>query len=186
MNQWEKKSAVMRRYDATAQIYDIRYEAEQKTKMKAALKHMKVRSSDIALDVGCGTGLFFSHISDKVAATVGIDISRKNLKIAKQRSRTSSNVLLVLADADDMPFPPDTFDLSFAFTVIQNAPKPARMVQEIRRVTKQRGQIVVTALKKVIDPATFEQILTLGGLKPNLVCSDNMPCGVAICTAVTR
>ena len=41
MNGWLKKRRVMRRYDLTAEMYDMRYAEEQAAKIRAGLKHVE-------------------------------------------------------------------------------------------------------------------------------------------------
>ena len=52
------------------------------------------------------------------------------------------------ADADHLPFKEEFFDVVFAFTVLQNMPKPSETLDELKRVAKVGGRVVVTGLKK--------------------------------------
>ena len=124
MNKWNQKRRIMRRYDLTARMYDERYAEEQAAKYQAALEHLNITSHSIILDVGCGTGLFFSRIAAEAQTVVGVDISRLLLLQAKKRSRRFRNVYLVQADADHLPFSDNRFGVVFAFTLLQNMPKP--------------------------------------------------------------
>ena len=65
----------MRRYDLTAQMYDARYAEEQTVKYHVALKHL-IFSQVSVLDVGCASGLLFSHVAAEAQTVVGVDISR--------------------------------------------------------------------------------------------------------------
>ncbi|MEJ2079969.1 MAG: methyltransferase domain-containing protein, partial [Acidobacteriota bacterium] len=88
------------------------------------LLHLPEVNSTV-LDVGCGTGLFFSHIATEAQTVVGVDISRLLLLQAKERVRDFPSVLLVQADADHLPFRDACFNVVLAFTVLQNMPKPS-------------------------------------------------------------
>ncbi len=125
MSGWSKKRAIIRRYDVTAHLYDMRYAEEQSAKIDAALKTAKIARNGMALDVGCGTGLLFKHVAGKTKALIGLDISRKTLQQAKTRAKDYSNVHLILADADYMPLRRNTFSNVFALTLVQNTPNPA-------------------------------------------------------------
>lgn len=164
MDEWVKKRRVMRDYDITAHIYDIRYEEEQTAKITAALKHLEIDNRSLVLDVGCGTGLLFNHITEK-AGIVGLDISRKTLRHAKKRAASFHNTHLICADADHMPFKRNLFDDVFAFTVLQNTPDPQATLNEVRRVAKPNSSIVVTGLKKCFSRTSFDLLLNSSGLQ---------------------
>src|SRR5208337_435705 len=115
MNAWDKKRDIMRRYDVTARIYDMRYAEEQAAKIEAALEHVEVKAG-VVLDVGCGTGILFSYVADKARMTVGVDVSKKTLLKARERARNHASVHLVCADADNMPLRNKVFDRAFAIT----------------------------------------------------------------------
>ena len=85
MLEWKAKKKTMRHYELQADIYDVQYIDEQKAKIEEILKFMKLEKSDYVLDLGCGTGFLFNHISEKVELLLGLDISQKVLKLAKRR-----------------------------------------------------------------------------------------------------
>jgi ubiquinone/menaquinone biosynthesis C-methylase UbiE len=181
MNAWDKKRKIMRRYDVTAQIYDARYTEEQTAKIEAALKHVKV-DSGIILDAGCGTGILFGYVAEKARTTVGADISRKTLAEAKKRAQACEGVHLLLADSDNMPLRDRIFDKVFAITLIQNIPRPAQTLKEIRRVAKDEALIIVTGLKRVFTKHMFEGLLRNANLRITAIETEGLKCYVAVCT----
>lgn len=164
MSKWKQKRSVMRRYDLTAQMYDQRYCEEQEAKYQTALEGLTITRSSVVLDVGCGTGLFFSHVPDKAAAVVGVDVSRGLLLQAKERARSRDNVFVVQADADHLPFKQGFFRFVFAFTVLQNMPKPLETLMEIKRVAMPEASVVVTGLKRAVDLEVLGEWLEHAGL----------------------
>lgn len=189
MTEWSQKRSVMRRYDLTAKIYDMRYAGEQAAKIEAALKtleSLKVEGNSSVLDDGCGTGLLFNYIADKAGMVVGLDISRKVLAEAKRRSKRFDNVHLVLADADHAPFKDSVFSHIFAITLIQNVPNPEKTLVEAKRVAGKRAVIVVTGLKKKFSLEVFEGLLYKLGLNVLKIIEgdENLKCYVAVCTKI--
>ena len=148
MSVWGKKRSVMKHYDAVAKIYDLQYGREQRMKMEFALKNLHLKFKSLVLDVGCGTGILFEYLLDKVEILVGIDISKNILKKAKEKLEGVDNVFLIQADADHLPFPNEVFDAIFAVTLLQNMPSPTVTLKEIGRVAKSGAPILVTGLKK--------------------------------------
>jgi ubiquinone/menaquinone biosynthesis C-methylase UbiE len=181
MRRWDKKRKIMRRYDATAQMYDVRYAQEQAAKIEAALKNVRLEQHCLVLDVGCGTGILFAYIADRAEAAVGVDISRKTLLKAKEHVKNVASAHLVWADADSMPIKTGVFDSVFAMTLIQNAPDPCETLNEINRVSKDDSAIVVTGLKKVFTKQAFERLLKNAGLRFTAFEEEGLQCYVAIC-----
>lgn len=174
----------MQRYDVTARMYDERYAEEQTAKYQAALKHLNIDGS--VLDVGCGTGLFFSHIATEAQTVVGVDISRLLLLQAKERVRDFPSVLLVQADADHLPFRDACFNVVLAFTVLQNMPKPSETLSELKRNAKCDAHFVVTGLKKAFSLEAFTALLHNAGLQVvSLEDDETLKCHVAV-TAVVK
>jgi ubiquinone/menaquinone biosynthesis C-methylase UbiE len=181
VNRWIQKRRVMRRYDATARSYDELYGEEQEAKYRKALEHVNAAADSAVLDVGCGTGLLFSRIAGVAQAVVGVDISRELLLRAKEHAVKLRNVYLVKADADHMPFQNGFFSVAFAFTVLQNMPKPKETLGELKRVTKSDGSIVVTGLKKAFSLTDFMCVFADAGLMVvSFVDDEALKCYVAV------
>jgi ubiquinone/menaquinone biosynthesis C-methylase UbiE len=181
VNEWSQKRKVMRRYDLTAQLYEMRYAEEQEAKYKAALENLNIAYDSLVLDAGCGVGLLFSHVAAEAGAVAGVDISKKLLLQAKVRAKNFRNVHLVQADADHLPFRNGSFNVVFAFTVLQNMPKPLKTLNEIKRTSKHDASIAVTGLKKAFPKDAFKELLQNAGLSVvSLKDEDALKCYVAI------
>ena len=160
-----KKSKLKRRYDATASIYDMRYEEIQRKKYEFVTKHLPPRAGRV-LDLGCGTGMFLEELSKRCELVVGVDASVKMLKVAQKRAK---GVALVLADADSLPFADCSFDVVVSVTLLQNMPDPAATMRETARVLKRGGTAVVTSLKRKHHPKQLSTWASDAGLKPVFV-----------------
>jgi ubiquinone/menaquinone biosynthesis C-methylase UbiE len=161
---WREKRRIMQRYDLTAEMYDERYSEEQMRKYKEALENVCVEGKAV-LDVGFGSGLFFKEVANQADIVASIDISRRLLLKAKERAKSLDNVFVLQADADHLPFRDGFFGAVFAFTVLQNMPKPSKTLNELKRVAKDDGKVVVTGLKKAFALTAFMDVLDGSGLK---------------------
>jgi malonyl-CoA O-methyltransferase len=177
---WKDKLKVMQSYNVTAEMYEERYAEDQQRKYKKALE--KVNVSDKALlDVGCGSGLFFREVAKDALIAIGVDISRKLLFKAKEQARAFPNAFVLQADADRLPFKRGCFDHVFAFTILQNMPKPNESLKELKRVVKPVGRVVVTGLKKAFPLEKFMDILENSGLQISAFIDDeDLNCFVAV------
>jgi ubiquinone/menaquinone biosynthesis C-methylase UbiE len=159
-------------------MYDARYAEEQEAKYHVALADVKPKG--LVLDLGCGTGLLFGHLSTKTTSIVGVDVSKELLLKAKERARTLGNIHLVQADADHLPFQNDCFNAVFAFTVLQNMPKPLETLMEIRRTAQDDAVVTVTGLKKTFSTGALEKLLDRAGLHVvSLKDEERLKCYVA-------
>ncbi|KPV65008.1 MAG: hypothetical protein AOA65_0582 [Candidatus Bathyarchaeota archaeon BA1] len=182
MTEWDKKREVMQHYDHSATVYDAQYSEEQKAKINAALSGMNLEGDSLVLDTGCGTGLLFDHIRNRVKLLVGIDISPRILKEAERRAKRFPTALILRADADHTPFPNETFDTVFAITLLQNMPNPQTTLHEMKRVSKNHAIIAVTGLKKEFTKEGFKKLLDAAGLKTSIIkANDQLKGHVAIC-----
>jgi len=172
----------MERYDVTAEGYEELYGQEQTHKFQKAIEHADTRGKAV-LDVGCGSGLFFSHVAGQAGLVVGVDVSRGLLQKAKAHSQGFGDVEVVLADADHLPFQVEVFAAVFAFTVLQNMPKPEDTLAQLKQVAKVGGVVVVTGLKKAFALSKFMDILEESGMKLSaFVDEDNINCYIAALT----
>jgi ubiquinone/menaquinone biosynthesis C-methylase UbiE len=175
---WRSKRKVMHAYDVTAEIYDERYSSEQHLKYWKTLENVDVDGATV-LDVGCGSGMFFPEVADKAETVVGVDVSKKLL--IKAKANAAANVQVVQADADHLPFADATFHSAFSFTVLQNMPKPAKTLQEIKRATKKDGKIAVTGLKKAFPETSFHDLVESSGLETvEFVDEESINCYIAV------
>jgi ubiquinone/menaquinone biosynthesis C-methylase UbiE len=159
-------------------MYDARYAEEQEAKYHSALA--SIETSGLILDVGCGTGLLFRHIASKAKDVVGVDVSKSLLLHAKARAHKSQNVDLVQADADHLPFKNNKFNTVFAFTVLQNMPKPLETMMEIHRTAAFSAYVVITGLKKIFSTKVFMMMLHDSGFRPvSLKNEEKLTCYLA-------
>ena len=179
LSAWVKKRRIMRRYDLTADMYEMRYREEQEVEYRAALKHLTLKNA-LILDVGCGTGLLFSHVSAEGRIVCGIDFSRKTLVQAKKRAENLQNVHVVLADVDHLPLRENVVTVVFAFTVAQNVPNPLVTLREMKNIVCDNAKVVFTGLKRVFTLDDFKKLLSDAGLKSRFLESEDLQCYVAV------
>lgn len=181
MVDWKKKREVRRSYDGSAAVYNSQYIEEQNAKIKAALSHMRLKKTNLVLDLGCGTGILFEHIGRSVKLLVGLDSSSKILWEAKKRMKQFPKAALVRADADHPPFRNRVFDGAFAITLLQNMPNPLRTLNEMKRISKPHALIAVTGLKKKFSQKAFVRLLAEAKLNPLIVLNSELKGYVAVC-----
>merc|ERR1719460_736953 len=100
------------------------------------------------LDVGCGIGGTSRYLANKVGdkgTVTGITLSKEQVKRGMQlaKERNIPNVDLRVMDALNMEFPDNTFDIVWACESGEHMPDKKRYVEEMTRVLKPGGKIVI-------------------------------------------
>jgi len=111
------------------------------------------------LDVGCGIGGTSRYIAKKFpeAQVTGITISPEQQRRATQLAseRGVNNAKFELCDALDMKYPDNSFDLVWACESGEHMPDKEKYVQEMTRVLKPGGRIVVATWCQRETPPEF-------------------------------
>ncbi len=96
------------------------------------------------LEVGCGLGTDLLQFARGGAEVYGSDLTWKGVTLTRKRLALYGFPDTVLvADGEHLPFPDDYFDLVYSWGVIHHTPHPAAAAQEIMRVCKPDGRILV-------------------------------------------
>lgn len=111
----------------------------------ALIQHCHITENSHILDVGCGVGQTASYIVKTLGARVtGVDINAKMVQRSQERAQNQGITQLTefrVADAQDLPFPDNTFDAVITESVTAFPPDKQRAVNEYARVTKPGGYI---------------------------------------------
>jgi phosphatidylethanolamine/phosphatidyl-N-methylethanolamine N-methyltransferase len=131
-------------YARWAPVYDLVFTAVMRPGRRAAAAAAS-RDGGRVLDVGVGTGLELPMFS-KATRLVGVDLSEPMLRRAQERARRenlSGVEGLLRMDAMHLAFPDAAFDCVVAPYVMTVVPDPAATLDELFRVVKRGGEIVL-------------------------------------------
>lgn len=164
---------VAQRFNQAAHQYD-QYAGIQKQIAKRALTLFKANTNarifDFCVDLGCGTAVATSELSNYAKVTFGLDISSKMLLQAKRKQANcltddctlskaiyishnlSSNKLpaqklhFINADAEKLPFKSGAIDAFYSSMALQWCNRPKHVIKEIKRLMKPNGVAVLAIL----------------------------------------
>jgi ubiquinone/menaquinone biosynthesis C-methylase UbiE len=106
-----------------------------------------LRDDHQVLDVGCGPATLTVDLARHVpgGAVIGVDASAAVLDSARELAAGSglSNVSFQQANAYELPFADDTFDVVFAHQLLQHLSDPLAALREMKRVAKPGGIVAV-------------------------------------------
>lgn len=120
------------------------------------------------LDVGCGNGDFSNYLSINFHADItAIDFSTESIKIANNKKEvfkapTSS---FLVADAQALPFTDNCFDFVISCECLEHVPEPQKMLDELYRVVKKDGIVLLTTENYSNAYAYYIVFLKLRGKK---------------------
>lgn len=120
---------IMNRYEVSKRL-DIIYN-------KLLPKSLKEKT---LLDAGCGTGLFSKEAVRRGAKVTSFDVGPKLLNEVAKKCKTKTVEGSVL----DMPFKDNCFDIVISTEVIEHVEDPKKAVEELCRVTKPGGILIIT------------------------------------------
>jgi len=90
--------------------------------------------ADSVLEVGCGEGYIQELLGDfGISTQVAFDIDYPIVVDARQKVPTST---YFVANAEAIPVPSKSFDLSMAIEVLEHVPSPDKVLAEMKRVTR--------------------------------------------------
>jgi phosphatidylethanolamine/phosphatidyl-N-methylethanolamine N-methyltransferase len=135
---------VERVYDKIAKVYDLTFGPTLHPGRLIALERMGIKPGDKILEVGVGTGINAS-LYPRHCHVTGIDFSALMLEKARERvaKKGVKNVRLQEMDAANLTFADGTFDIVYAPYVISVVSDPVKVVNEMRRVCRPGGKIII-------------------------------------------
>jgi SAM-dependent methyltransferase len=123
--------------------------ADERVARDAYLDLLGVRSGDVALEVGCGSGVVLRELARRVGSTghaVGVDASASMLEIARElavRDGLAETLDLRHGDASSLPLESDRFDVVLAATTLIHLVDGEGAIGEMVRVARRGARVGV-------------------------------------------
>jgi ubiquinone/menaquinone biosynthesis C-methylase UbiE len=149
-----------------SQFYDIVW-TEYLPEYTASEEHLELffSNNEITnkniLDSGCGTGIFSLIFAKKGAKeVVGIDISEGSLKTGNSLKEKFNldNLKFQKHNMLDLPFPDKSFDIVWAWGTVHHTTNPLKAIDELSRVLKENGTLLLAVYKKTTLTPIHEYI----------------------------
>ena len=178
IEQWTKNpisSYITKHKEGTIEFFeeiaDFRYRVECSW-FKPTFKFEQYKDKKV-LEIGVGDGIDHLELAKAGAILTGIDITPKSIELTKKNLELhgyKSNLLI--ADAENLPFEDDSFDVIYSFGVLHHVPNTQKAIDEIYRVLKPKGKAVISLYHKnslfLISVIIFEMILKGGFLRKTI------------------
>lgn len=96
------------------------------------------------IDLGTADGRMLAHIQEKYPQSkcVGVEYSQELVNFSKARFPALN---VVQGDIESLNFQEETFDVAVATAVIEHVPSPEKALEEIKRVLRPEGILILTS-----------------------------------------
>jgi ubiquinone/menaquinone biosynthesis C-methylase UbiE len=96
------------------------------------------------LEIGCGLGTDGAQFAQAGADYTGVDLTEAAVELARKRFELFDlHGTFQTADAENLAFPDETFDLVYSHGVLHHTPETGKAIREIHRVLRPGGRAVV-------------------------------------------
>ncbi len=141
-------------------------------KVDPLLKNINIKSDNIILDIGCGTGVLVPYLWDRLhhkGTLIEIDISREMIRHGKMKFKQIPCYWLI-TDAHFLPLRDEVADTIICFSIFPHLINKKQAVKEHSRVLKKGGVWVVCHLRPSKEINEFHQ--NIGGVVANHTIPD--------------
>ncbi|MFQ5709113.1 MAG: class I SAM-dependent methyltransferase [bacterium] len=96
------------------------------------------------LEVGCGVGIDLLRFAKGGAQVTGVDLAEQSIELARKNFELHDQKgEFVLGNGENLEFEDNTFDVVYAHGVIQYTANGQAMVDELHRVVKPGGEVIM-------------------------------------------
>lgn len=141
----DTKTKVRQQFGRAAERYAVSTVHAKGASLQRIVELAEPRPADRVLDVATSAGHTALALAPHVAHVIGTDLTDEALVVARRLAgeRGVTNVEFRPADAESLPFPDDQFDLVTCRVALHHFPNPQRAVDEMARVCKPGGRVVL-------------------------------------------
>ena len=153
----------------------IEYDSMDFTEVNTAFAKLAVELGTLTghvLDAGTGTAripILISQMRPQWKVTA-IDFSKNMLLVGAENVEAAGlqqHIQLEWVDAKQMPYPDQHFDLVISNSIVHHLPNPLPFFQEVKRVLKPNGGILLRDLFRPADEGTMEALVSRIGAEYN-------------------
>ncbi len=111
---------------------------------EAAIAHAYLRPEMVVADMGSGTGFMAAGLAPLVGRVYVLDGSAAMLDVARHNLAAFDNVIYQVPDGHKISLPDASLDVVTANMYLHHCPDPAAAIQEMARVLKPGGRLVIS------------------------------------------
>jgi ubiquinone/menaquinone biosynthesis C-methylase UbiE len=142
-------------FDSAAGDWDRTHHQDTEDRIHHLIDSFDINRGENVADLGCGTGVLFAHILEKIGShgkILGIDYSVEMLKEANRKwlspggPDSVGNVFLISSDAKSLPLKEESFEVLTCFAAFAHFEDKASALLEMQRLLKPGGRVYIIHL----------------------------------------
>jgi SAM-dependent methyltransferase len=126
-----------------AESFNASEAANAEQTLGALIELAQARPDQRWLEAACGPGVVARALAPHVASVRGVDLTPRMIEIARREAAHLPNATFEVGDATRLPFPDGAFDGAIARFTIHHVPVPIRLSEELQRIVKPGGTVVL-------------------------------------------
>ncbi|WP_036781257.1 class I SAM-dependent methyltransferase [Pontibacillus chungwhensis] len=138
-----KKRNVQEQFGKHANRYVTSTTHAKSEDLPMMVEWLQPQKTEKVLDIATGGGHVAHTLAPHVKRVVVSDLTKPMLQAAVNFLETHDNIEAVVADAEELPFLDETFDIVICRIAAHHFPNPDRFIQEVGRVIKKGGAFVL-------------------------------------------
>lgn len=154
-------------WDLYAPIYERAMRADRKVYKFMYDRIPKVIEGKEVLEIATGPGLLAKHVAYAAKRMIATDYSDGMIAEAR-KGEYPDNLTFEVADAADLPYDDDSFDVVLIANALHIMPNPEKALKEIDRVLKNKGILIAPNFvkhKSGFISRAWSRILKIAGVK---------------------
>ncbi|MCY0869183.1 MAG: methyltransferase domain-containing protein [Firmicutes bacterium] len=139
------RNKVIARFGANAQKYVTSEFHAHGNDLQRIVEHLAVQPHEAVLDIATGGGHVAHALAPQARHVVASDVTPRMLDAARAHGleKGLTNITYVLADAQDLPFLDESFDVVTCRIAPHHFADPGRFVREVGRVLSKGGRFAI-------------------------------------------
>lgn len=169
-----QQQIVVDAFDKRAQTYCERYSRDSTEAHSFNIRRQRVYelldsyNRGKVLDIGCGPGIMVDHLINKGFEFFGVDISREMINECKRKFGHIKSAHFSVGNIEKLQFSDSYFDVVVNMGVVEYLDDDKPAVEEMARVLKPGGIVIITLPNKLSPYRVWDRILLFRSTK-NLV-----------------
>jgi SAM-dependent methyltransferase len=126
-----------------AESFNRSQAANARETLEALVELADPRPGERWLEAACGPGVVTRALAPRAGSVHGVDLTPAMVELARREAAALENVTFSVGDATALEEPDGAYDGALARFTLHHVPVPARLVEEMARVVRPGGAVVL-------------------------------------------
>ena len=147
-----------------APVYSLAMRADGKTYRKMMERIPEVIRDKDVLEIATGPGTIAKSVACAAKSMIATDYA-ENMIVQAKKGEVPDNLIFEVADAMDLPYEEDRFDVVLIANALHIVPDPKKVLAEIDRVLKPGGILIAPNFVEHNKDSLWNRLLAIAGVR---------------------